>query len=126
MIEKISIEWCIGDVKAVRPDLTKEQCSEVLQAAEHYHDASIGISWDVLESHADTLCPVGDMQEKVEEFLEKNECWGSDFETIDKSWKRWLDDKYEFRVCVNCGDMCRQQGEDAGNKWFESHTCEES
>ena len=92
MKEKISIVWSVDDVKCVRPDLTKEQCCEVLVCAEHYHDASVGISWVVLETHADTLYPAGDVQEKVEGFLEENELWGEDFETIDELWKKFLAD----------------------------------
>ena len=38
-----------------RPDLTDDQCWEVLQQAERRHDSEIGINWTVLISHADTL-----------------------------------------------------------------------
>jgi hypothetical protein len=47
--------WSVGDVQSVRPDLTDGQAWEVLQAAGRQHDASIGITWEVLRSHADGL-----------------------------------------------------------------------
>jgi hypothetical protein len=47
--------WDIEDVQAIRPELTHEQAWEVLRAADRDHDATIGISWDVLGCHADML-----------------------------------------------------------------------
>jgi hypothetical protein len=55
--DSISITWHIDDVAEVRPDLTAEQRREVLQQALDRHDAGIGITWDVLEIHADELFP---------------------------------------------------------------------
>jgi hypothetical protein len=55
---KISIEWCIDDVKAVRPHLTKEQCGKVLDAMDGHHDASIGVNWENLEFWSDELFPM--------------------------------------------------------------------
>lgn len=52
---QIALIWCREDVQAVRPDLDDDQAWEVLQAAERYHDASTGISWDVLSCHASEL-----------------------------------------------------------------------
>jgi len=52
---QIAVIWSIEDVQAVRPDFTDEQCWEVLQAARHYHDATVGINWDVLRCHADMV-----------------------------------------------------------------------
>lgn len=49
--------WSIEDVKQERPDLTDEQCMEVLEQCEHKHDAEIGINWDVIRTHADDLFP---------------------------------------------------------------------
>jgi hypothetical protein len=54
--------WGIDDVKSVRPDLTDEQCEQVLDRCEHKHDASIGINWYVIEAHADWLFPVASEQ----------------------------------------------------------------
>ena len=55
--QSISIEWSVGDVKTVRPDLTSDQCWEVLQYAKRSHDASIGMNWTVLEELADNYFP---------------------------------------------------------------------
>ncbi|MGE3999014.1 MAG: hypothetical protein AB7I48_02265 [Planctomycetaceae bacterium] len=52
---QIAAIWSIEDVQSVRPDLTEEQCWQVLQAAYRYHDATIGINWDVLSCHAEML-----------------------------------------------------------------------
>lgn len=52
---EIAIVWCIEDVQEVRPDLTADQCWQVLQAARRQHDAGIGINWDVLQCVATEL-----------------------------------------------------------------------
>lgn len=52
---QIAVIWSTEDVQEVRPDLTPEQCWEVLQATESHLDANIGINWDVLNCHADML-----------------------------------------------------------------------
>ena len=38
--DKITITWHIDDVKSIAPDLTDDQCREVLQAVERKHDAN--------------------------------------------------------------------------------------
>ena len=48
-------DWCVDDVLSIRPDLTKEQAEDVLEMAAKQHDCNIGITWDVLETHADWL-----------------------------------------------------------------------
>jgi hypothetical protein len=52
---QIAAIWGIEDVQEIRPDLTDEQAWEVLQYAGGSHDATIGIDWDVLACHAETL-----------------------------------------------------------------------
>ena len=52
---QIAAIWSIEDVQEVRRDLTDEQAWEVLQYAGGSHDATIGIDWDVLACHAETL-----------------------------------------------------------------------
>jgi hypothetical protein len=55
----IASTWCIDDVKHARPDLTDEQCIQVLEQCERKHDAETGINWDVIRCHADILFPEG-------------------------------------------------------------------
>jgi hypothetical protein len=52
---KIAVIWCIEDVQSLRPDLTDDQCWEVLQQADRRHDAEVGINWEVLSCHADMI-----------------------------------------------------------------------
>ena len=54
-IDHIAIKWAIEDVKEVAPDLTDNECREVLQLAKDKHDANIGINWDVLEMWANEI-----------------------------------------------------------------------
>ena len=54
----IAIIWEIEDVKSIRPDLTDNECLDVLCFADRKHDASLGICWDTLEWHCDYLFPV--------------------------------------------------------------------
>ena len=56
--DSITIVWYIDDVKEVRPDLTKQQCREVLQVADRRYDANLGIDWDMLTIHANDLFPL--------------------------------------------------------------------
>jgi hypothetical protein len=54
--DEYTITWCIEDVKEVAPDLTDEQCRQVLYlACERRHDAEIGVNWDVLKSWANEV-----------------------------------------------------------------------
>ncbi len=55
LIQEISIVWSIEDVLDVRPLLSKEQASIVLQHIKKNHDATIGINWDVIEIVSDDL-----------------------------------------------------------------------
>ena len=55
--DSISITWHIDDVAELRPDLTPDQCREVLAQTLRRHDADLGISWDILKIHADDLFP---------------------------------------------------------------------
>lgn len=54
---KLVIEWCAEDVLQVRPDLDKKRALEVLRSVDHYHDASIGVNWNILKLHADDIFP---------------------------------------------------------------------
>lgn len=49
--------WSASDIQNVRPDLTPEQARQVLDAVERHHDANIGVTWYVLQIHADELFP---------------------------------------------------------------------
>lgn len=55
--QEISIVWSIEDVLDVRPLLSKEQASVILQHLKKNHDANIGINWDVIEIVSDDLFP---------------------------------------------------------------------
>ena len=52
---QIATVWSVEDVQEIRPDLTEDQCWEVLEQAKKHHDAGIGINWSVLECHAEML-----------------------------------------------------------------------
>ena len=51
--------WVVDDVLARAAEtgvsLTRAQAEEVLDLAEDKHDANIGISWDVLDVHIETI-----------------------------------------------------------------------
>jgi hypothetical protein len=50
-------KWYTSDVQQMRDDLTDDQAWEVLTHVKRWHDASVGINWDVIESAADELFP---------------------------------------------------------------------
>ena len=53
--DTIAILWGVEDVQtqaAVRGlKLTKKECRKVLEACLNYHDATLGLSWDILDHH---------------------------------------------------------------------------
>ncbi len=53
----ISIGWSVEDVQEMRPDLSAQQCREVLREVARRHDATIGITWDTIAFVADILYP---------------------------------------------------------------------
>jgi len=53
MKKTINISWSIDDIRSLGYRCTEKQGSLVLDDIEKYHDASIGINWDVIEFHAD-------------------------------------------------------------------------
>lgn len=53
LLDKISIEWCIDDVKSINDTLENWECREILQMVLYQFDASIGINWDIIESAID-------------------------------------------------------------------------
>jgi hypothetical protein len=54
---EVSLRWSIHDVLSVRADLTDEEARKVLEEAARRHDASVGLSWTVLEEHARWVQP---------------------------------------------------------------------
>ncbi len=62
--DMIASYWTIDDVKSLQGDeddfteeerITDEEARQVLKAADHYHDATIGINWEVLQAHLDMV-----------------------------------------------------------------------
>lgn len=53
--KQVAVIWDVEDVQAVRPDLTDEQAWQVLQQTERQHDATLGVTWDTLETTAEML-----------------------------------------------------------------------
>jgi hypothetical protein len=47
--------WGVEDVEEVRPDLSDDQCWEVLQQVDDQKDAGLGITWFTLEMAAEQL-----------------------------------------------------------------------
>lgn len=47
--------WSIEDVKEIAPDLSDDECRDVLERVESNHDAEVGINWDVLRFHAEQV-----------------------------------------------------------------------
>jgi hypothetical protein len=59
--DTISIQWSVLDVKQQLKDrnkkekLTLDDCREVLDRCLTRHDASIGLSWDIIDIHIDDV-----------------------------------------------------------------------
>ena len=54
---KIAMIWTVFDVQGLRPDLTEDQCWEVLQNVKRHADAEFGINWETLRSEAEDSFP---------------------------------------------------------------------
>lgn len=69
--DHIYIMWCVEDVKGRRPDLTDEQCREVLSKMEWDHDGDVGITLIGIESVAAYLFPepdnLGELRQQYQE-----------------------------------------------------------
>lgn len=72
-MKSIQISWCTEDVIFQAElmginngiPITEEQADAILDNVEHYHDATIGINWDVIGAHIEMY------MDKLEEELEK-------------------------------------------------------
>lgn len=53
-------DWYVDDVLSIRPDLTEEQAEDVLEKVADTHDCNIGITWEVIEIHANNLFPLSE------------------------------------------------------------------
>ena len=57
----ISLQWCTDDVKQQLKDRNKkeklniEECREVLSRCLNRHDATMGLSWDIMDIHIDDI-----------------------------------------------------------------------
>jgi hypothetical protein len=51
----VGIIWSVEDVKARRPDLSDEQCWQVLSTMQDHHDCEQGITWDTINTTAEEL-----------------------------------------------------------------------
>lgn len=49
-LEWVAYRWHANDVASVNPNLTEEECWNVLIYLLHDHDASIGVNWDTIEA----------------------------------------------------------------------------
>jgi len=52
---KITISWNVEDILSLDDTLTIAECIEVLDMAEHSHDANYGICWDTLQTYIDIV-----------------------------------------------------------------------
>ena len=54
---QIAVIWSVEDVKSIRSELDDEQAMRVLWYCKEFHDAEIGINWDVISTAAEDLYP---------------------------------------------------------------------
>ena len=53
MVNTIQVTWSIEDIRSLGYTCTDEQGSKVLSDVLKYHDANVGINWDVISFHCD-------------------------------------------------------------------------
>jgi hypothetical protein len=58
-MKTIEIIWSTDDVmmqaEIMNIEITEEQADAILENVLHYHDASLGINWDVLDFHIENF-----------------------------------------------------------------------
>ena len=58
-MKTIEIIWSTDDVmmqaEIMNIEITEEQADAILENVLHYHDASVGINWDVLDFHIENF-----------------------------------------------------------------------
>ena len=81
--EEIAIVWSVDDVLNIRPELTKDQALDVLLECKSRHDASVGISWDVIDITASKMFPEQDEPDDGQPSWEQE--WSDFGETYDDS-----------------------------------------
>ena len=52
---QVAVTWCCEDVKHVRPDLSDDQCWEVLQQGIDQHDCEWGFTWTFIKDIAEEM-----------------------------------------------------------------------
>ena len=52
---QVAVIWCVADVQSVRPDLTEDQCWDVLQKCLDQHDSEWGFTWTFIKDIAADL-----------------------------------------------------------------------
>jgi hypothetical protein len=66
-LDKIAIIWHVDDIldraKEYSPQLSWEEAQKVLGNIERYHDASVGINWEVIDTHIELFL---DHQQRLE------------------------------------------------------------
>ena len=67
--------WHVYDILCRRPDLSIDQCREVLQLIDRRRDASIGINWDVIDFFAADCYPEPDNLDALREQAEEENCY---------------------------------------------------
>lgn len=64
--ECIAIWWCVDDIvdHAEQHDqkITREEAGEILGIVKRRHDCTVGVSWDVIDTHIDLF--IADRKEK--------------------------------------------------------------
>ena len=63
----MSVVWSTADVHYCRPDLTVDQCREVLKALDDSHNAEYGINWSLIEHVAATCYAAPDHLDELRE-----------------------------------------------------------
>lgn len=128
----ISISWSVGDVDCViedkgyvfEPELTKKEKMNVLLHVLRYHDATVGINWDVLDSWLTHLYGDRMKEKKYEYYLSRV----MDDKDIEEKWDELEDVPIDFdengeRV-LGCDWFIFDKGTDLEETiwhWFDDH-----
>ena len=55
LLDEITISWHFTDVQEQCPHLSNTDAKRVLQVLKRYHDANIGINWEVIDATVEAM-----------------------------------------------------------------------
>ena len=78
--------WCVQDIQSFRPELTPQQCWEILETTQANFDANLGINWQVLFGFAQAMFLLNEgAAETIDAKFQQSRRWADE----------WIEERFE-------------------------------